>query len=430
MPPSNSLYSVYSSAAVQAQAAMIMQRCEQMRQYSETPGQLSRRFLSAPMQAVHRDLQSWMQAAGMQVHSDAAGNICGRYPNAQGNLRPRLLLGSHVDTVLNAGSYDGMLGVLLALAAVTLCHEAGRRFPFALELIAFSEEEGVRYSLPFLGSRAVVGTFDMAALALRDADGLSMAECIRAFGQDPEAIPAIAADYAPEDILGYVEFHLEQGLHLQQAGKALGVVRAIAGQQRARLRFQGRAGHAGTVPMGQRQDALCAAAAWLLEAEAYASDHTDMVATVGQLELKPGAINVIPGEVQLSLDLRHPNDATRQQALEHLQQRSEAIGQQRAVEVTWQPIGEQAAVAMDSQLSARIVAASQSLPQLAAVTQAGMVSGAGHDAMVLAPHLPSALVFVRSPNGISHHPEESVQVDDVCAALELCLALFEDLAAN
>jgi len=385
-------------------------RCRALAAYTEEPGHITRTFLSPPMHGVHAEVRAWMEAAGMTVRVDAVGNIRGTYAGRRVDA-PILYMGSHLDTVPRGGAFDGILGVVLAIALVESL--AGRRLGFALGVVGFSEEEGVRFGVPFLGSRAFAGDLDAALI-----DRISPA--IRDFGLDPAKIPEARA---PGNAAGYVEFHIEQGPVLERHGLPIGVVEAIAGQSRFDLAFQGEASHAAT-PMSYRRDALAAAAEWVLAVERAATD--GLVATVGRLEVKPGATNVVPGTVRASLDVRHATDDDRREAVCRVFHSAEEIAARRDVTVSWEQRLDRAAVPMDSKLRG-------SLEQ--AVAETGypvhvMSSGAGHDAMVVAGIMPAAMLFVASPGGISHHPDETVLPTDVAAALHAGAAFLDILEAS
>lgn len=395
-------------------AETIIERCRELSAFSETPDGLRRTFLSPPMREVHRLLNHWMQEAGMTVWTDAAGNLHGLYP-AEGQTPRRLLLGSHIDTVSRAGAFDGVLGVVLAIALVESL--AGRRLPFAIEVAAFSDQEGVRFGVPYIGSRALAGTLDAALLARRDAAGISVEEAIRGFGLDPAALPAARL---PSGVFAYLEFHIEQGPVLESLGLPLGVVTAIAGQSRLTVTFRGQANHAGTTPMPLRRDALVAAARWISLVERYARATPRLAATVGTLDIRPGASDMVPGEVHASLDVRHPDDAVRRRSVAVLVDDARRMALRCSVRAEWQLHGEETATACDPCLVAYLASA---------VAAAGypvhrMTSGAGHDAMILASRVPSAMLFVRSPGGICHHPDETVHSVDVEAALATGAALL------
>ncbi len=384
-----------------------MARCRAIAECTEVPGEITRVFLTRPMHRVHALLREWMDAAGMTVQVDAVGNLRGLYPGLRADS-PRILIGSHLDTVPNAGAWDGVLGVVLGVALVE--ELKGARLPFAIEVVGFSEEEGVRFSKPFLGSRALTGTLDETMLGLADKTGVTMREAIANFGLDTSGIAA--AEMSPQT-LGYLEIHIEQGPVLESEGRKLGVVEAIVGQNRFVVRFVGSANHAGTTPMRLRHDAMAAAAEWIVAVETIATETTGLVATVGKVEVRGGAANVVAGEVTATLDVRHAEDRVRSVALEAIEDAARVAAARRRVEFSWRQTMEQAAVPMS-------VAWTALLEQAATVADAKplrMVSGAGHDAMILAQRVEAAMLFVRSPGGVSHNPAETVLVEDVEAAL-------------
>ena len=401
-----------------ARAQEVIARCKLLATFSEDAAGTRRTFLSEPMRDCHREISNWLRAAGAEVSIDAAGNLRGLYPGWHA-AAPRLLLGSHLDTVPNAGAYDGVLGVLLAVALVESLE--GRRLPFAVEVIGFSEEEGVRFGMPFIGSRAVAGTLDEELLNRRDANGTSVREAIENFGLNSCEIPLAAVS---EDALAWLEFHIEQGPVLESLGRPLGVVEAIAAQSRMELNFTGRANHAGTTPMHLRHDALAAAAEWIVAVERTAQNHPGLVATVGCIEAKPGAVNVIPGEARVTLDVRHKTDDLCGRAADILVQLAEEISGRRGLTLGRKTLMSQNAVAMDPFLTAQIENAIRGI----GCEPHRMVSGAGHDAMILAARMPAAMIFLRSPGGISHDPAESVDAQDVAKALECGLLLLDQLA--
>jgi allantoate deiminase len=346
-----------------------------------------------------------MEAAGMSVRVDPAGNLRGLLGSEDA---PRLIIGSHLDTVPNAGAFDGILGVVLGL---TLAGEIrDQALGFSIEVIGFSEEEGVRFSRPFLSSLALVGGLDDDLLALKDMQGITLAEAIRDFGLDPAEIST--AKFAPQTF-GYVEFHIEQGPVLESEGKSLGIVEAIVGQSRLNLSFIGNANHAGTTPMHLRNDALAAAAEWIVAVEEFATQH-HLVATVGRIDVRPGAGNVIVAQVEATLDLRSSDDTVRVAALEQLLNAAHRAGEKRGVEFSWRQTLDQGAVPMDRRLTDLLEQAGRS----AGAQPLRMVSGAGHDAMIVAASVPGCMLFLRTPGGISHHPDEAVLTEDVEAALK------------
>jgi allantoate deiminase len=403
-------------------AQTVMERCDALAACSEEPGRITRRFATPALRQAADAVAGWMRAAGMAVRQDNAGNLIGRYEAARPGGKT-LLLGSHLDSVRDAGRYDGPLGVLVALACVQRLHDSGRRLPFAIEVLGFADEEGVRYHTAYLGSKVLAGTFDASYLAQADADGVTMAEAIRAFGGDPSRLADDRRQ--PDDLLGYVEVHIEQGPVLEARGVPVGVVGAIASQSRFALSFRGVAGHAGTVPMDMRRDALCAAAEFVLAAEALARETHGLVATVGQLAAEPGASNVIPGLVTLSLDVRHQDDATRQRAVARLRERATQIAETRLVALGWQPVQESGSVRCDPALATLLARAveAQGYPALT------LASGAGHDGVALAGLTRVAMLFVRCKSGVSHNPAEAVDAADVAAAIDV-VGRFLESAAN
>ena len=400
-----------------------MDRCDALAACSEEQGRITRRYLTPAMREAHGLLAGWMRAAGLTPRVDAAGNLIGRRaatPDAGGEPKV-LLLGSHLDSVPGAGRYDGVLGVLTSLAAVEALGPA-EALAFHVDVVAFSEEEGVRYATPYLGSRALAGAFDPALLGRVDAEGVAMGEAISAFGLDPGRIPDAA--YAPGGVLGFVETHLEQGPRLEAAGRSVGLASAVAGQSRLLLRVCGRAAHAGTEPVDRRADALVAAAGVVAAARAEALADPGLQATVGRLEVSPNARNVVPGRVDLSLDVRHAGDAHRAAAVGRLLDAAVGLAAAEGCELSVVEHQRQPAVRMDPGLGARCAALLDELGQ------AGprMVSGAGHDAAVMAAAFPSALLFLRHPGGVSHHPDEAADAADVAVAVELLVRLTRELA--
>jgi allantoate deiminase len=411
---------VQKTASTAQLAEETIARCRKLASFSEDPKGTRRTFLSSPMHDVHREMTAWLDPLGVPVEIDAAGNLRAVYP-AEGNGESRLLIGSHLDTVPDAGAYDGILGVVLAVALLEGLR--GQRLPYAIEVAGFSEEEGVRFGVPFVGSRALVGRLGADLLNTWDAGGISVRDAIKEFGLNPAEIPQARLH---EDTCGYLEFHIEQGPVLEKLGLPLAVVEAIAGQSRLECTFVGRANHAGTTPMDLRLDAVAAAAEWITIVEREAKSLPGLVATVGSVEVRPGATNVIAGEAKLSLDVRHRDDKVRTRSVENLIRKAEEIALKRGLSFRSNPRMNQAAVAMDPFLSDQIAAAIRK----AACEPHRMVSGAGHDAMILAEKIPAAMIFLRTPGGISHDPNESVAVEDVQKAIECGLILLDQLAAS
>jgi allantoate deiminase len=400
-------------------ATAVLDRADRLAACTEESGRLTRRFATPALAEAGELVGEWMRAAGMTVRRDAIGNVVGRWEPAGGAPAGTVLMGSHLDTVVDAGRYDGMLGVLVALACV---ERLADDVPFAVEVYGFADEEGVRYGTAYLGSSVVAGTFDPAALERRDADGIAMADAIASFGGDRGGLDAARRDAA--DLLGYVEVHIEQGPVLEAEDLPVGVVTGIAGQTRAEVAFRGEAGHAGTVPMALRRDALVAAAELVAAADALARATDGLVATVGELAVQPGAGNVIPARATLSLDVRHLDDAVRAAAVDGLRARATEIAAARGVDVEWRPVQETGAVACSPALMAELEAAVDD----AGVRVARLASGAGHDAAVMSRLCDVAMLFVRCAGGISHNPAEAVTAEDVAVAIDVMSRLLDRLA--
>ncbi|MGD0480853.1 MAG: allantoate amidohydrolase [Terracidiphilus sp.] len=409
-----------STRAMPERAQRAIAECRRIAVLSEEPDRTTRRFLTPPVRAVHALLRERMEAMGMTVSVDAAGNLRSRWqpPYAIGK---RLIIGSHIDTVPNAGAFDGVLGVTLALECAEIAQEL--KLPLPIEIIAFSEEEGVRFGLPFIGSRAAAGRFDPDLLKLKDAEGMTLADVIRNFELDPGEVGNAAVG---EDALGFFEVHIEQGPVLESEDLRLAAVTAIVGQARHTLTWTGQANHAGTTPMNLRRDALAGAAQWIIAVESLAQRTDGLVATVGHVDVEPNAGNVIAGAVRVSLDVRHADDAARKSAVEALLAQAEAIAARRGLALQCTRQMDQPAVPMDERLTAFLAEAIEAT----GLPAKRMPSGAGHDAMVMAARVPTAMLFLRSPGGVSHHPDETVLEEDVAAALEVCRKFLQRLAAE
>jgi allantoate deiminase len=405
-------------------AQVVSARLEALGRISDEPGQLTRLFCSPAMRRANCLVNSWMRQAGLATRRDAIGNLIGHYPAAprKGKNEKTLLLGSHLDTVRNAGKFDGPLGVLTGIACIQRLHQEKVRLPFAVDVAAFGDEEGVRYHKAYLGSTALAGTFDKRDLKREDADGISMAAAIRAFGGNPDAVAT--ARLNPARLLGYIEVHIEQGPLLELKKVPVGVVTGISGQTRAQLMFQGRAAHAGTTPMHLRRDALCAAAQFINEVESMARRRSGLVATVGAINAFPGVSNVIPSQTRFTLDVRHNSDTMRRDACAELRIRFNRIGALRKLQVDWQTVSETASVDCDPHLSTVLCQAVRQ-HQKALVR---LPSGAGHDAAALAAIIPVAMLFVRCKGGVSHHPNESASQHDIGIAIDVLGDFLQRLA--
>jgi allantoate deiminase len=388
----------------------VMARLDELARFSSDQGALTRLYLTPQHKAAALQVRAWMEEAGLEAHIDAVGNVVGRYEGTTPDL-PALILGSHIDTVRNAGKYDGNLGVVAAIQALAALNERRERFPFAIEIVAFGDEEGVRFPVTLTGSRTLAGILDPAALDVEDAEGISIREALQQFGCNPFEIPEVPR--RKDRVLGYVEVHIEQGPVLEVENLPLGVVTAIAGASRFRIEVKGVAGHAGTVPMRLRQDALAAAAEMMLAIERIAGETEDLVATVGCIEASPGAVNVIPSGTRFTLDIRSPSDNVRATAIARLTQEFAAIAKRRGVE-------HQIARSYDE---AAATCAPWLIEQLeAAVVRTGnrairLPSGAGHDGLAMVALCPIAMLFVRCKGGISHNPAESITPEDADVAV-------------
>ena len=425
MPPAS--LSDPLSATHAAAGARAVARCDLLgiAPYSDSTDGLYRAWLSPAHRAAQRAVAGWMAEAGMQVRVDAASNLLGRYEGSSADA-PALLIGSHIDSVRDAGRYDGPLGVMLGIECVARLHAAGRRLPFAVEVVAFGDEEGSRFAASMFTSRALAGTLAAGALdGVTDADGIDVAQALADWGLDATRIGQAAR--APGSVLGYLEAHIEQGPVLEAENLALGVVSAIAAQLRFAVSVRGRAGHAGTTTMPLRADALAGAAECVLAAETIARRAgSALVATVGRLQVLPGATNVVPGRVEFSLDVRAGSNAERDAAAAQILLRFQEIATARGLTIAADPVQDLAASPCDTQLVELLqqAVAAQGMPART------LVSGAGHDAMVMAALCPTAMLFVRCAGGISHHPAESVDPADAGFAVAAMLDFIERLGAT
>ena len=392
----------------------VFDRLDELARFTDEPGQLTRLYLSPSHKAASLQVRDWMAAAGMAVRVDAVGNVVGRYEGTDPG-RPVLLIGSHIDTVRNAGKYDGNFGVIAAIAAVAELHGRGERLPYAIEVLAFGDEEGVRFPVTLTGSRAVAGTLDPAALDARDADGISVREALQQFGCDPADASTVAR--RREDVAAYVELHIEQGPVLQAEDLPVGIVTAINGASRFTIEVSGTAGHAGTVPMELRSDALAAAAEMILAIERVALETEALVATVGKTEALPGAVNVIPAGANFTLDIRSPSDAVRNGAIARLEEELAAIARRRGVRVrltrTYDEPAATCAPWLVTQFSDAV--------ERTGIQPYRLPSGAGHDGLAMVALCPIGMLFVRCKDGISHNPAESITADDADAAVRVLI---------
>ena len=401
----------------------IRRRLDALAVISESPNGLTRIFLSPEHACANALVLEWMAAAGMTARIDAIGNVIGRYEGDHPGL-PALVLGSHLDTVRDAGKYDGMLGVVSAIACVEALARAGERLPFAVEVIGFADEEGVRFGAGLTGSRAVAGTLDLAVLERTDARGMTMGEALRVFGLDPSSVATAAK--RRDEVLAFVELHIEQGPVLEANSLPVGCVTAISGASRFEVEVSGRAGHAGTVPMASRRDALAAAAECVLAVEARAQREPGIVATVGRIDVAPGATNVIPGRARFTIDLRSPEDAAREQASKEMLAEMAAIGARRGVGIIARPMHVQPAARCAPWLMAQIDEAIRA----EGIAPLRLPSGAGHDGMSLTGLADIGMIFVRCAQGVSHSPEEAVSDEDISVGVRVLLRFLRAFRAG
>ena len=397
----------------------VMDRVDELARFSASFEGLTRLYLSPQHRAAVDLVAEWMTEAGMPASVDAVGNVVGRYEGQEPGL-PALLLGSHLDSVRNGGKYDGTLGVLAAIACVKRLE--GRRLPFAIEVFGFGDEEGVRFPCALTGSSAVAGTLERSHFDVSDADGVVLSDALIEFGGDPDKFESVARNRA--DVLGYVEVHIEQGPVLENEGIPVGVVTSIAGASRFAVSVTGSSGHAGTVPMSMREDALAAAAEVVLDVERRCRGQDHLVGTVGQMNVEKGAPNVIPGTAHFSIDIRSPDDEVRKTAIDDIGRSIEAIGSRRRVRFDIRRTYEYPSCLCSAGFIEHLEAAVAHF----GIKPHQISSGAGHDAMVLGELTRVGMLFVRCKGGISHAPEESISVQDVDTACRVLNSFVDALA--
>ncbi|WP_279536559.1 allantoate amidohydrolase [Cellulomonas shaoxiangyii] len=414
---------VLPAEAVHAAAARVMARCDALARHSATPGAIERVYLSPEHARVNRVVAGWMREAGLHAWQDEAGNLCGRL-DAPDPDAPALVLGSHLDTVRDAGRYDGTLGVLMALEVVRLVRGRRAPLPFALEVAGFWDEEGARFGTALLGSAAFGGRWDEAWWDLRDGDGTALRDAFAAFGLDPGRVGAAAR--RPDQLVGYLEAHIEQGPELDDAGEPLGVVTSVASARRYELRVRGEARHAGGTPYDRRRDALLGAAEVALAVERVCRARHHVVGTVGRLEAFPGAVNVVPGEAVLTVDLRAEHDDVRDAAWAAIRADVEAVAGRRGLSWHARDVHEAPALVCAGRLRDVL---SAGVATTGRVDPPHLFSRAGHDGMSLGGLTDVGMLFLRNPDGISHHPDESVAAADVAAGLQAFTAAVLHLAS-
>ena len=409
--------------AISSLGARAFERLEALRAYTDEPGKITRLYLSpSHIKSIDYIVDEMRKAGCDSVHVDALGTVVGRYEGKEKG-QPALLIGSHIDTVVDGGAYDGALGVIAAIGIVEALHQQGERLDFAIEILGFGDEENVRFPANLTSSRALAGTLPDSALDARDEKGLSIREALTANGFDPTQMKSLKRD--PNSMIGYVEIHIEQGPVLEAENLPVGVVTAINGATRWALTVKGEPGHAGTVPMAMRHDALTAAAEMALAIEKIGQTHESVVATVGRFQAYPGAVNVIPGEVRFSLDTRSPDDSVREKVTTAIEKECKAIAAQRHVTLHIESLSSAKATPMAQSFITGLsdaIGRRQISPRL-------LPSGAGHDAMAMAELCPAGMMFVRCKGGISHSPLESMTEDDCDTALDVLLDFVKTLRA-
>lgn len=394
-------------------------RLDQLGLITDSPSHLVRTFLSPANLLAAKAVAGWMTELGMEISHSADGTLRGILPGSDPTAKP-LLLGSHIDTVIDAGKYDGPLGIIAALAALENLQQEKITLPFPIHLLAFSDEEGTRFQTTYLGSRAITGPLDSATLATRDANGITIAAAIEDHGWN-EGSTIIR--YAKGQCRGYVELHIEQGRVLEKAGEACCVVSSIAGQSRLTVKLNGRADHAGTTPMPMRRDALTGAAECILAAESLAKSLPPLVITVGKIQIHPGASNSVPQTATFTIDLRHPDDNARHQALTELHEKFNQIANSRSLRFDWQPVQDNDATPCDPDLTHHL------LDSLAAITgsRRSLASGAGHDGVAVSRICPIAMLFVRCRDGLSHHSDEFTSPEDIGISIAILTHFLKSL---
>ncbi|MBA2760303.1 MAG: Zn-dependent hydrolase [Chloroflexia bacterium] len=404
-------------------ATQLMERADELATHTEEPGGITRRYGTPALAEVMEIVEVWMREAGMTTCRDAIGNLYGLQQGVSDET-PRLLLGGHLDSVRDAGRYDGILGVLSAIAVVEFFRASATDLPFALEVVAFADEEGVRFHSLYLGSSSATGTLPAEILDVADADGITVREAVREFGFDPQT--ALTGSLTDHRYVGFIEAHIEQGPRLEAASLPVGIVSGIVATRRAYLDIYGVAGHAGTVAMEDRHDALVTASEIILAIEAIAREIEDARATVGELTVKPGASNVIAGEVRLSLDVRHPDGAIVDDIYDRIRHASGAVAAERQMEIVWRTGQKVEAMVCDADLNRVLTAAIGD----GGLKPMELFSGAGHDATALSRIMPATMLFVRCKDGISHNPAESITTVDAATTIDILARFAQTLATS
>lgn len=394
---------------IKEQAHWVMEACEMLGKISQSAEYLDRRYLSAEHKAANELVAKWMQERNMQTWVDGVGNVWGSLKSPVPNAKT-LLFGSHLDTVVNGGKYDGMLGVVSPIAVVKMLNDAKLELPFNIDIVGFCDEEGTRFGSTLLGSRALTGTWQAQWAELQDADGISLRQAMTNFGLDFDQVDQCKV--CADDLIAYIETHIEQGPVLEAHDLPLGIVTAIAGAKRLLVKVTGMAGHAGTVPMRSRQDALAGVSEMILAVEQHAKQ-ANIVATVGKIVNQPNAVNVISGFTTFNLDIRSDNDSVRDACLEHILADFDRIASKRSLSISVEMNHQAPAI----HCSPQVIEHLQKATNNCGIDPFRLLSGAGHDAMAMADICPVGMLFVRCKKGISHHPAEQIKTEDVAATL-------------
>ncbi|OCG73537.1 allantoate amidohydrolase [Microbacterium sediminis] len=417
-----------------AAARRVMARCDELARVTADDGAITRVYLSPEHARVNRLAAEWMREVGMTTRQDPAGNQLGRLAAADPDA-PALMLGSHLDTVIDAGRFDGIIGVLMAIEVVRVLRVPGAvdgswrsPFPFAIEVAAFSDEEGTRFGKALLGSSAVAGAWDDDWWALTDSDGITLREAYREFGLDPGRIGEAAR--TGDQLVGYLEAHIEQGPELDRRGEALAVVSSIASARRFQLTVEGEARHAGGTPYDMRRDALLGASEAALAVERICAAEHHIIGTVGRLEAFPGAVNVVPGEARFSLDLRGEFDEARDRVWQSLSRELDEIMGRRGLRWSAREMHSAPALFCDPLLQDVVRAGIGSTLGSRPAEPITLFSPAGHDGMTIGSVAPVGMLSLRNPDGISHHPDEAVSVADVAVGLRAFAEAVAHLGAE
>jgi len=404
----------------QKHTSRIQRRVDQLATVTDEKGTITRTFLSPAMEHANHLVAGWMREAGLETREDSVGNLLGQSPSSDA---PIFLLGSHLDTVRNAGRFDGALGVILGIEAVEILRSAKVTLPFSLAVAGFADEEGVRFQNAYIGSKTFCGLLTSQELLKVDREGQKMLDVIEQWCGYKFSLPC--PTFSRDELSGYLEVHMEQGPVLESEGLALGVVSAIAGQLRCELTWTGKASHAGTTPVGLRRDALAGAAEFIRSLDKASDEFTGLMATVGRLTVEPNVSNVVPARVIHTLDARHQSDSVLYEAGKWIERRANEIADSLRLDFRWEVLLASPARKCDELLSRKLLDAVTKVTGTSRI----LPSGAGHDAAILSPLYPAAVLFVRCRDGLSHHPDEFVSEEDIGMALRATIEFLRSWEA-